>query len=55
MKINGRKTYGTAIVAIVGASVGWWTGELPHVDAIQLIVTALFAATVRHGLPPKDF
>ena len=47
---SGYKTYITAAVAIVGAVAAWAVGDVGIADTVQLVVTAILAATVRNGI-----
>ena len=48
--LQGYKTYVVAFLAVLGAVAGYLTGDLSLGDAIQTGVTAILAATVRHGV-----
>ena len=50
-KFKGKKTYITAGLTVIGAIAGYFTGDMELSASIQLIVTAVLGATVRHGLP----
>ena len=47
--LAGKKTYVTALTAMVGAGLAYLTGEVTAAAAIQLAVTAVLAALVRSG------
>ena len=48
--LNGKKTYIVAIGSVLGAVGGVMTGEMSVVEAVNIVVTALLAATVRNGI-----
>lgn len=48
--LAGYKTYVVAALAILGAIAGYLTGDLSLADAAQTVLTAVLAATVRHGV-----
>lgn len=48
--MNGKKTYLVSLASIVGAVCGAITGTVSIADAAQIAVTAILAATVRHGV-----
>jgi hypothetical protein len=48
--LNGYKTYIVALATLVFAALGWWLGKIEPDAAIQLAVTAISAATIRHGV-----
>jgi hypothetical protein len=47
---NGKKTYIVGAGTILGAIGGVMTGALPLEQAIQLVVTALLAMTLRNSI-----
>ena len=47
---NGRKTYITCTVAIIYAISGFLYGSLDANTVFQIILTALGAAGLRHGI-----
>jgi len=49
-KFKGKKTYVAAALTIVGAGASYLTGEATAVQAAQMVITAIFAATLRHGV-----
>lgn len=49
-KLSGYKTYVAAALAVIGAVAGFLTGDLSMSDAIGVAVSAILAATVRHGI-----
>lgn len=49
-KLSGKKTYILAALSILGAIAGYLTGDMQLDKAIDLIVTAGLAATVRNGI-----
>ncbi len=48
--LQGKKTYLVAIVTIIGAAASYYLGNIGLEEAINLAVTAVLAATVRHGI-----
>jgi hypothetical protein len=46
----GQKTYITAAVAVIGAVAAYLTGSADLMDTVQLVVTAILGATIRHGV-----
>ncbi len=48
--LNGYKTYLTAIASITGALASLATGALELGDVVQVIITAILAVTLRHGV-----
>ena len=48
--MNGKKTYLVALGAVLGAAGGFLTGAMTADQAIQLAVTGLIGATIRHGI-----
>jgi len=48
--LNGKKTYLVALATLLFAGLGWWLGRLEPNAALQLAVTAISAATIRHGV-----
>ena len=53
LKLSGWKTYLTSIAAIIGVVVAWSNNAMTTADAIQAIVTAVLAMTVRAGIASK--
>ena len=49
-KLKGKKTYVTAALAVAGAAAGYLTGEATVAQAAQMAITAVLAATLRHGM-----
>ena len=49
-KLKGKKTYVTAVVAIVSAVGAYLVGETGLQDTVQIVVGAVFAATLRDGM-----
>jgi len=47
--LRGKKTYIVAAGSLVGAAWGVYTGQLTSPEAVQLGITALLGATIRHG------
>ena len=52
-KLANKKTYIVAGLSAIGAVAGYLTGDLALHDAVQLLVTAILGATVRHGIATK--
>ena len=48
--LKGKKTYVAATLAVLGAVAGYLTGDIVLTDAVQLVVTAVLGATIRHGI-----
>tara|TARA_R110000868_G_scaffold12008_3_gene58377 strand:- start:451 stop:612 length:162 start_codon:yes stop_codon:yes gene_type:complete len=48
--LRGKKTYVVAALSILGAGAGYVTGDATAMQAAQLAVTALLAATLRSGI-----
>jgi len=48
--LSGWKTYITAGVTVIGAVAAYLTGDAELGATIQLVVTAVLAATIRHGV-----
>lgn len=48
--LNGKKTYIVALGTVLTAIGGVLAGNLPIADAVQLVVTAVLAATLRNGI-----
>lgn len=48
--LSGYKTYIAGALAILGALGGYLTGNLPVEQALNLVVPAVLAMTVRHGV-----
>ena len=55
--LSGKKTYITAVIAILGAIVAWTSGDIKIAEAIKLIIAAITAMTMRAAVtksaPPK--
>ena len=49
-KIQGKKTYMTAIAAVLTAIAGYLTGEVQLAAALQLGFTGAIGAFVRNGI-----
>ena len=47
---KGKKTYITAALAVAGAGAGYLTGDATAMQAAQMAVTAILAATLRNGM-----
>lgn len=48
--LQGKKTYITGIMTVLGAVAGVLTGDVVIADAVQLTVTAILGMTIRHGV-----
>jgi len=48
--LKGKKTYITAVVAIVAAVGAYLAGDASLPDTAQLVFSALFAAFIRNGV-----
>jgi hypothetical protein len=48
--LRGKKTYVTAALAVIGAGAAYAVGDASAVQAAQMAVTALLAATLRNGM-----
>ena len=53
-KLNGYKTYIVAAVAVIYAVSGFFTGHLDANTAIETVLTALGAASLRHGMTTTE-
>ena len=49
-KFNGKKTYITAFVAVSSALASYFMGDATLFQTIQVALTAILGATLRHGL-----
>jgi len=49
-KLKGKKTYVTAALAVAGAVAAYLVGDMQLAEAVQIIVTSILAATIRHGI-----
>lgn len=49
-KLAGYKTYITVALAVIGAVLGYLTGELSAVQAAQIILPAVIGGTLRNAL-----
>lgn len=49
-KLSGYKTYIVAAIGVISAIASYLTGDVSPQQAGQLILTAVLAATVRHGM-----
>lgn len=52
--LQGYKTYLTAIATVTGALASLATGALELGDAVQVIITAVLAVTLRHGVKTAE-
>lgn len=50
---SGYKTYILAIVTVIGAAASYLVGDASLPDTVQLVVTALLGAFIRHGVAAK--
>lgn len=48
--LKGKKTYIAALLTVLGAGAGYATGDATAMQAIQMAITAILAATLRNGL-----
>lgn len=48
--LKGYKTYVTAAVAVIGAVAAYLVGDATIADTAGIVVNAILAATVRHGI-----
>lgn len=48
--LSGKKTYITAVVAIVAAAGAYLSGDADLMSTLQLVFTALLGAFVRNGI-----
>lgn len=48
--LKGKKTYIAAALTVIGAGASYLTGEVTAAQAAQMAVTAVLAATLRHGM-----
>jgi hypothetical protein len=48
--LKGKKTYITAVIAIVTAEGTWLSGDMSSTDALQISFSAIMAACIRNGL-----
>lgn len=48
--LEGKKTYVTALVAIVSAIAALLTGDASIADTAQIVLTAILGATIRRGI-----
>lgn len=48
--LEGKKTYITGIVTVIGALAGILTNSVSIPDGIQLIITAVMGMTIRNGI-----
>jgi hypothetical protein len=48
--LSGKKTYLVGITAIIGAAVAWSQGQITPMEAIQAIIAAVGAMTLRAGI-----
>jgi len=47
---KGYKTYIVAGVTVIGAVASYLVGDLPAASAIQMCITAILGATLRHAV-----
>lgn len=48
--LAGKKTYIVAALAVIGAIAAYLTGDANFNDSAKIVVDAVLAATVRHGI-----
>lgn len=48
--LSGKKTYITAVMAIIGTIASYLAGDVAIADAAQLILTAVLGVTIRSGI-----
>lgn len=48
--LKGYKTYIVAAVAVVSAVAAYLVGDVSLAAAVQAVITAVLAATLRHGV-----
>ena len=48
--LKGKKTYITALLALIGAGAAYATGDATAAQAAQMAFTALLAACLRNGI-----
>ena len=48
--LKGKKTYVTAILAVITAAAAYLTGDASVAQTGQLVFSALFAAFIRNGI-----
>ena len=48
--LKGKKTYVTAVLAVITAAAGYLTGDATVAQTGQLVFSALFAAFIRNGI-----
>lgn len=49
-KLNGYKTYIVCALAVIYAATGFFSGNLDANTAMQVVLAALGAAGLRHGI-----
>lgn len=49
--INGYKTYIVAAITIAYAVVEYWNGSVTQTGMVDMILAALGASAIRHGIP----
>ena len=49
-KFKGKKTYATAIAAILSAAITFFMGESTVMEALQLGITGVLGVTLRSGM-----
>lgn len=48
--LAGKKTYVTAVVAIISTVAAYLVGDVQLTDAAQLILTSILGITIRSGI-----
>lgn len=51
--LEGKKTYLVAIATIATTLATWASGEVGNYQAVELILNAVLASTIRHGISSK--
>ena len=54
MKLHGKKTYLASLAAILSAAGAYLAGDLALQDALQIAISAVLAATLRHGMATES-
>jgi len=48
--LAGRKTYLIGLAAILGAAIAWSQGQMETTQAVEAIIAAILAMTLRAGI-----
>lgn len=51
--LQGKKTYLIAFATIATTLATWASGELGDMQAVELIINAVLASTIRHSIATK--